>query len=181
MSFTGPAYGVLAWGSITTLAGMSSAPENRTSHNGTPQGSTAHGSTSQNSTPQYNVGIPQQEPLRQGLFYLAVGLSVLMLAMAILGLMIAGGVGGLGTMHSIIGYSTLLVAILAAVAAWRFSKATAQKGVFYHALSLPILMLLQIALGEMHQKHIHMALGIAILIAAVGLVMMTRKKIPASI
>lgn len=128
-------------------------------------------------TPHQTVGIPKHETFRQGLFYLAIGLTVTMLAMLTLGLLIFFGNHELATMHATIGYFAVLLGIAATVAAWRFAKVTHRKGVFFHALSLPILMVVQIGLGEMAQTHIHMGLGIALLVAVIGLVMMTRKPV----
>ena len=87
----------------------------------------------------------------------------------------------LHTVHEVIGYAAGLVAVLAAVAGWRFSKLSGRKGIFLHAVSLPVLMVLQIGLAEMGQEHVHMALGALILIGAIGLATMTHKRVPASI
>lgn len=132
-------------------------------------------------TPRMNVGIPRNETTRQGLFYLAVGLTVMLLGMLGLGIALALGHHGLQTFHSVIGYAAVLVGVLAAVAAWRFSTFLGRRGIFFHAVSLPILMVLQIGLAEMGQKHVHMALGALILLGAIGLVMMSRKRMKASI
>ncbi|WP_420176257.1 hypothetical protein [Luteococcus sp. OSA5] len=83
--------------------------------------------------------------------------------------------------HSGIGYLTTLGSIVAAVFAWQLSKADASaKGLFFHALSLPVLALIQNGLGESISsdalKWLHVALGIAFVGAVVSLYTLLDKR-----
>lgn len=77
--------------------------------------------------------------------------------------------------HGGVGYLSTVAAAITAFYAFKWSKETGAKGVFYHALSLPILCLIQIAIIEMHQKWLHVGLGVAYLVAVVGLFFMVRR------
>lgn len=115
------------------------------------------------------------ESARKSLFSFSIALDVLLGVMLVLGLLISAGNNGLRDMHSIVGYMALLVGLICAFVALRVAMPLKRMGVFFHALSLPILMAVQIALGEIGQTHIHMALGVAIVLAAVGLTMLAKK------
>lgn len=85
--------------------------------------------------------------------------------------------------HSGFGYLTLLASIVAAVLAFQASKADATaKGLFFHALSLPVLAIAQTGLGEMiggsdGLKWLHVALGLAFVGASVSLYTLVDKRI----
>lgn len=131
--------------------------------------------------PHFTVGVPRTEPARRSLFLSSLIVDVLMVGMLVLGLLIATGTNSVRTVHAITGYTVVVVAILVALAAWRFAKLTARKGVFWHAVSIPVLMIIQIGLAEMGVEIVHIILGIALLVAAIGLTMMVRKPIPATV
>ncbi|MEL4356574.1 MULTISPECIES: hypothetical protein [unclassified Luteococcus] len=84
--------------------------------------------------------------------------------------------------HSGFGYLTLLASIVAAFLAFQASKADATaKGLFFHALSLPVLAFLQTGLGEMiggsdGLKWLHVALGLAFTGAAASLYTLLDKR-----
>ncbi|MDN5563559.1 hypothetical protein EDD41_2182 [Luteococcus japonicus] len=90
---------------------------------------------------------------------------------------------GLAKAHSGFGYITLLASIVAAFFAFQLSKAdSSAKGLFFHALSLPVLAIIQTGLGEMiggsnGLKWLHVALGIAFVGAAVSLYTLLDKRI----
>lgn len=100
----------------------------------------------------------------------ALIVSVLALVQAALGgTVLSGGGSGLKSVHGYIGYATFVVSLIAAFFAWKASQQTGNKGTFFHALSLPVLALLQIGLAEMDLKWVHVAVGVLFLIAAFGL------------
>ena len=70
-----------------------------------------------------------------------------------------------------------MVAIVATVLAWRYGKAKGNLGTFFHALSLPILLIVQTGLGSMGDfEMIHIVLGVLILIATVALTTLSSRK-----
>ena len=103
--------------------------------------------------------------------------AVLILIQLALGAMIALGNGGsmIRPAHAGVAYLTVLAGIVAAVFAWSASKSASSKGVFFHALSLPILGLVQISLAEMNLALVHIILGVLTVVAYVGLVPMSNK------
>ncbi|SDB80804.1 hypothetical protein GA0111570_103127 [Raineyella antarctica] len=105
----------------------------------------------------------------------AIVATVLIVIQLGLGIMIATGNGGLREAHAGIGYLLVLTGIVASIFAWSAAKVAGSKGVFFHALSLPVLMLVQIGLAEMGLEVVHIILGILIVVAVVGLVPMAGK------
>ena len=103
--------------------------------------------------------------------------AVLILVQLVLGITIALGNGGsfIRSAHAGVAYLALLAGVVAAVFAWSASKSAGSKGVFFHALSLPILALVQIGLGEMNLALVHIILGVLTVVAYVGLVPMSNK------
>lgn len=77
--------------------------------------------------------------------------------------------GPLHGMHGMVGNINALLALLAAVAGFLWFKASGNKGLMYHGISLPVLAVIQIALGEMHIELLHIILGFAYLLSAVAL------------
>ena len=99
----------------------------------------------------------------------ALILSLLALVQAALGGTVLSGGSGIKEVHGYVGYATFIVALVAAFFAWKSSQATGNKGTFFHAASLPVLALLQIGLGMMEVKWVHVIIGILFLVAAFGL------------
>ncbi len=115
-------------------------------------------------------------PSVQRLRIVAIVTAVLLLIQLGLGIMIATGNGGVRPAHAGVGYLATLSGIVAAVFAWQAAKKAGSMGAFFHAVSLPVLMLVQIGLAEMGGLVIpHIILGILILLGAVGLVPMAGK------
>ena len=99
----------------------------------------------------------------------ALILSLMALVQAALGGTVLSGGEGIKRVHGYVGYATVVVAVIAAVIAWRAARQTGNRGTFMHALSLPILALIQVALGEMELKWVHVGVGLLFLVAAFGL------------
>lgn len=103
--------------------------------------------------------------------------AVLVLIQLALGVMITVGTGGLSIrdVHAVVGYLTVIAGVVAAVFAWSAAKLAGSKGIFFHALSLPVLALIQIALAEADLRLVHIILGILTVVAFLGLVPMANK------
>ncbi|WP_158716309.1 hypothetical protein [Blastococcus sp. Marseille-P5729] len=99
----------------------------------------------------------------------AMIVAVFALAQAALGGTVLGGSEGIQTIHGYIGYATFVVSLIVVFFAWKASKETGRTGTLYHAISLPVMALLQIGLAEMGQKWVHVVVGFLFLIAAFGL------------
>lgn len=117
------------------------------------------------------------EARRKPLFYASALTSVLMLVMLGLGIGIALDNHGLRDAHAGIGYLITVVAIVAAVLAFRYGKAKGNLGTFFHALSLPILLVVQTGLGSMGDfEMIHIVLGVMIAIATFALTTLSSRR-----
>lgn len=104
-----------------------------------------------------------------GLRISAALVAVLTVIQAAMGSLLLSGMDGIRTVHGYIGYATLAAAILAAVMGAMAVKTTGSKGTMWHAISLPILAVIQIGLAEMDQPVLHAMIGFATLIAAIAL------------
>lgn len=119
---------------------------------------------------------PVASPFRSRLHTASAALGVIALVQFAFGVIAAMRPGGaIQTTHGWFGYLATVVAILVAVIAWRYAQHTGRKGTFYHALSLPILCIIQIGLAQSGAKWIHMILGIVYLTAVGGLFAMSNK------
>ena len=83
------------------------------------------------------------------------------------------GTGPLNALHGMVGNLNFVFAILAGVGGVLWGRASGNKGLMFHALSLPVLAVIQIALGEMHLTMVHIVLGFAYLLAAVCYLIIT--------
>ena len=86
------------------------------------------------------------------------------------------GTGPLNAMHGMVGNLNFVLALVAGIAGILWGRASGNKGLMYHALSLPVLAVIQIALGEMHLTMVHIVLGFADLLAAVALFTLALRK-----
>ena len=77
--------------------------------------------------------------------------------------------GPLHALHGMVGNINLVLALAAGIAGFLWKRASGNVGLMGHALSLPVLALAQIALGEMQVAMVHIALGFAYLVVAVSL------------
>lgn len=78
--------------------------------------------------------------------------------------------------HGTIGNLTVVVALVAAVAAFLWWRASDNKGLFMHAAGMAVLALVQVALGEVGLRTLHMALGVLFLVGAVALATLALRK-----
>ncbi len=86
------------------------------------------------------------------------------------------GSGPLHAMHGMVGNLNFVLALVASIAGIVWGRASGNKGLMFHALSLPLLAVIQIALGQMHLTMIHIVLGFAYLLAAVALFTLALRK-----
>lgn len=108
-------------------------------------------------------------PTHNGLRISAAIVAVLTVIQAAMGSLLLSGMGDVRTVHGYIGYATLLAAIVAAVMAVLAVKTTGSKGTMWHAISLPVLAVIQIGLAEMDMPVLHAMIGFLTLIAAIAL------------
>lgn len=59
--------------------------------------------------------------------------------------------------------------LVASVLAWMWSRRSGEKGLFMHASGMTVLALIQIALGHMGLRSVHMGVGVLFLVGAVAL------------
>ena len=86
------------------------------------------------------------------------------------------GSGPLHAMHGMVGNLNFVLALVASIAGIVWGRASGNKGLMFHALSLPLLAVIQIALGQMHLTMVHIVLGFAYLLAAVALFTLALRK-----
>ncbi len=112
----------------------------------------------------------------------ALVVLVLIVAQAGLGIFSLSGHASVNEIHGILGYTNFLVAIAATVFAFQAKKINdSLKGLFMHAMSLPVMAFIQIGIieaakGNSGMKWAHVVIGIAYLVSAVGLYMLADKK-----
>ena len=102
----------------------------------------------------------------------AVLTALLSIWQAVVGL---GWVDG-GGMHGTAGNVTFVVALVAAIAAFLWKRASGNNGLFMHAAGMAVLALAQVALGEMGLRKVHMAVGVLFLLGAVALATLSIRK-----
>lgn len=101
--------------------------------------------------------------------------ALLTVGQAVLGLLIAFAGVDLYEVHGWLGYATFVSTVLAAVGAFLWMRQGGAKGLFFHALGLAVLALLQIGLAEMGLKWVHVVLGLLILGGALALISLAQR------
>lgn len=114
-------------------------------------------------------------PATKRLRVVAVVALVLVGLQVVLGGALAAQITAMQVVHAIVAYTLFLVSIGAAVLAWGHAKSVGKKGVFFHAASIPVLLIVQIGLGSMKITVVHMVLGLAIAVAVGALYAMVAK------
>ena len=104
-------------------------------------------------------------PVTKRLRVVTIAALVLVGLQVVLGGALAAQMNALEIVHAIVAYTLFLVTVVAAVLAWGHAKVVGKSGVFFHAASIPVLMIVQIGLGSMKITIIHMLLGLAIAVA----------------
>ena len=127
-------------------------------------------------TPSVPAGATVSSSALPRLRLTAMAASLTTLIQGGLAIAILTGSESLTSVHGIIGYVTFVLTLVAAWFAYSYRKVTGDSGIFFHALSLPVLAIAQIGLAEMGQKWVHVVLGVAFLVGVVGLFAMADKK-----
>lgn len=104
-----------------------------------------------------------------GLRISAIATGLAALTQGVLGLGIITDIGSVYNLHTIIGYVTLAVAVVAAVLAVMWKSVSGNKGLMMHAIGVAVLAIVQVGLGASGVRLPHIILGVVILIAAVAL------------
>ena len=104
-----------------------------------------------------------------GLRVFAVATGAAALVQGVLGLGIITNTGSVYNLHTIIGYLTLALAIVAAVLAVMWKSVSGNTGLMMHAIGVAVLAIAQVGLGVSGVRLPHIILGVLILIAAVAL------------
>lgn len=87
----------------------------------------------------------------------------------LLGLGILGSIGGVFSTHRMLGFITLGVSVLAALFAVLWASRSGNKGLMFHAITVAVLALAQVGLGEMGLRWVHVIVGILFFVAALAL------------
>ncbi len=106
-----------------------------------------------------------------------VCVAVLVLQL-VLGVLMMSGVG-VGTVHKVLGMMLALVVLVAAIAAFVAGKQAGKMGVLGHVGGMLVLMIVQIALGELGATWPHIILGVLIVIGTFAMVPTAQKTIAA--
>lgn len=106
----------------------------------------------------------------------AAVVALCVVAQAVLGAIMAFGDASFGQTHRIIAMVTMLVAIIAAVAAFLWKRESDNTGLFGHAVGVAVLAVAQFGLGEMHAMTAHYVIGVALLLAGVALATLAYRK-----
>lgn len=102
--------------------------------------------------------------------------AILGVVQAVLGILMAAHVRGLHPTHEISGYVTLLACVAAAIACFVWQRRSGNRGLFFHALGMAVIAVIQIALGSLELRTIHMTVGVAFLVGAIALAVLATRK-----
>lgn len=102
--------------------------------------------------------------------------ALLTLIQAVLVILTAAKVAKLIGAHGGVGYLSLLATITATIAAYVWFRKGGSKGLMMHAGGIAVLMIVQIALGELKVVWVHVGLGIIIVLGAVALATLAYRK-----
>lgn len=98
---------------------------------------------------------------------IAVIIALVQLAWGVVAYFVHGGVWG--AIHGGMGYLNTVVLVAAAVLAWLWTSTQPSRGLFWHAVSLPVLGLIQIAVADSGLWWLHMILGVAFVVGVISL------------
>lgn len=111
----------------------------------------------------------------------SAGLTALLsVVQAVLAVVFMTSPSTLVSVHGKVGMATVVVSLIAAVAAYLWRKASGNVGMFTHAVSVFVLAVVQVGLGEMGAfgglRTVHITIGVFFLVAAVALVTLAVRK-----
>ncbi|MBI4898901.1 MAG: hypothetical protein HY829_00280 [Actinobacteria bacterium] len=102
--------------------------------------------------------------------------AALTLVQVVLVLLTVAKVGSLIEVHGAVGYLSLLATLTATVAAYVWFRQGGSRGLLMHAGGIVVLMLVQIALGELKAVWFHVGLGVLIVVGAIALATLAYRK-----
>ena len=103
--------------------------------------------------------------------------ALLVLIQAVLATLSLSKVAKLIGVHGVVGYGSLLLTIVAAVAAYLWYRRGGSRGLLMHAAGMAVIMVVQIGLGEVKAlKWEHVGLGVLILAGSIALAVLAYRK-----
>lgn len=79
------------------------------------------------------------------------------------------GWAGAFSVHPRTGELVTVLLVVAAVAGYLWSRRSGNKGLFMHAAGMAVLGVIQIAIGHMDLRQVHMVIGVAFLVGVIAL------------
>lgn len=86
------------------------------------------------------------------------------------------GWAGPFSVHPRTGELATVLLVVAAVGAYVWSRRTGEKGMFMHAVGMAVIGVVQIAIGHMDLREVHMAIGVLFLLGVVALATLAFRK-----
>lgn len=86
------------------------------------------------------------------------------------------GWAGEASWHGMLGNTAFVLAAVAAVAAFVWSRRSGNKGLFMHAAGMAVIALVQVGLGEMGVRGAHMAIGVLYVVGIIALATLSLRK-----
>lgn len=71
--------------------------------------------------------------------------------------------------HGRLAETGFVILIIASVFAWMWSRRSGEKGLFMHSIGMAVIALLQIALGHMDMRSVHIGVGVLFLVGVLAL------------
>ena len=78
--------------------------------------------------------------------------------------------------HGTLANITFVTALIAAIFAFLWKRRGGDNGLFMHAAGMAVLAVIQIGLGEMELRSVHMAVGVLFLVGAIALATLSFRK-----
>jgi hypothetical protein len=111
---------------------------------------------------------PTPDPVLGWLRITTAVTAVLSIVQLLLGVGLLGSLSGVFPVHRTLGYIAFLAAVAAAVFAVLWSRRSGNKGLMFHTISVAVLGLIQVGIGEMGVVWLHVVVGLLFLVDAVA-------------
>lgn len=127
-------------------------------------------------SPSADTRVPESGPSAPVVLVWGTWIAVALVAVQlVLGLFMLFGSAPLGLIHEWIGYVATASAVVAGISAIVWKTRGGKTGIMAHAVSMPVLMIIEIILGlAAVNEWVHAGLGLLILIGLIGLPMSLR-------
>lgn len=133
----------------------------------------SHQPTGSAPTPTVSHGSPR---LLAALRISAILMAVIAVVQAVLAVVFLTGGADLKEVHGILGMLLLPVAVVATMAAWRRIRDGGNPGLAGHAAGMLVMAVIQIGLGELHIRTMHISLGVAFVVGAAALAFLAYRR-----